>query len=67
MTDNDKTTNAVSSSIKQDVPPLWPALANLGAAICAGIAAYESFHMRPAFGWAAGIFICLIIGWLGKR
>jgi hypothetical protein len=51
----------------KDVPPLWPVFANLGATICAGMAAYESFHMRPAFGWGAGIFICLIVGWLGKR
>ena len=48
------------------VPSIWTVLGSLGTAICAGIASYEAFHMRPALWWALGAGIFMLIGFLAR-
>jgi hypothetical protein len=67
MSDEKQPMEAAPEGAPAEVPPLWPVFAYLGVTICSAVAAYESFHMRSALGWAVGAAVCFVIARLGTR
>jgi hypothetical protein len=67
MTDQDKPSENMPATEPKDIPPLWTVFAYLGSAICAGVGAWQAFHMRTAFIWGFASMACLLIGQLARR
>jgi hypothetical protein len=61
MAEHDNATEPTTTNVSQDVPSLWPVLAGLGAAICAGMVAYVSrkgWTKLVLAGYAAAVVAC---------
>ena len=52
---------------KNTAPSIWVLLGSLGAAICAGFAGYEAFHLRLGLWWGLGAGAFMLIVFLAQN